>query len=83
MDKLNHKSVNEAMSSIIVNYFSLLSGQDPSKNLFENVISEVEKVLIFETLKYTNNNQLKAASILGINRNTLRKKLQKFKSNEF
>ena len=64
------------MTSIIKNYFDLHGNTQPSKKLYDDVICEVEKVLIVETLIYTNNNQLKASEILGINRNTLRKKIQ-------
>lgn len=64
------------MTSIIKNYFDLHDGAQPPGRLYENVISEVEKVLIIEALNFTDNNQLKASEILGINRNTLRKKLQ-------
>jgi DNA-binding protein Fis len=43
------------------------------------VLSEVEKSLIALVLKETGNNQLKAAKTLGINRNTLRAKIKKYK----
>ncbi|HMK42940.1 MAG TPA: sigma-54 dependent transcriptional regulator [Dissulfurispiraceae bacterium] len=47
-----------------------------SSNLYETVTSEVEKALFGIVLKETGGNQLKAAKILGINRNTLAKKLK-------
>jgi len=74
-------SINGAIGSVIENYFKMLDGVVPSSGLYDSVINEVEKVLIASTLKYTKNNQQKAASILGINRNTLRKKLQTFNFN--
>ncbi len=46
-------------------------------NLYEMVIPEVEKSLIMMVLKETKGNQIKAAKILGINRNTLRSKIKK------
>ncbi len=48
-------------------------------NLYNNVLSEVEKSLITIVLKETGNNQLKAAKTLGINRNTLRAKIKEYK----
>ncbi len=47
--------------------------------LFEKLISEVEKQLISKTLKYYSGNQIKSSKLLGINRNTLRSKIQKYK----
>jgi two-component system, NtrC family, nitrogen regulation response regulator GlnG len=47
-------------------------------NLYEIVIEQVEHPLIVQTLKITQGNQIKAAEILGINRNTIRKKIKLF-----
>ena len=46
-----------------------------SANLYELMIGLVEKPLLRAVLRETNGNQVRAAQILGINRNTLRKKL--------
>ncbi|MBI5076196.1 MAG: sigma-54-dependent Fis family transcriptional regulator [Nitrospirae bacterium] len=48
-------------------------------NLYDTVLSEVEKALISIVLKETNGNQLKTARLLGINRNTLRTKIKGYK----
>ncbi len=47
------------------------------KGLYYSVIEATEKPLIEGTLETTYGNQLKAAKILGINRNTLRSKIKK------
>jgi DNA-binding NtrC family response regulator len=48
-------------------------------NLYETVMPEVEKALILMVMKETKGNQIKAAKLLGINRNTLRDKIKKLK----
>jgi len=45
--------------------------------LYKSVLSEIEKPLIEYVLERTEGNQLKAAKILGINRNTMRAKIKK------
>jgi two-component system nitrogen regulation response regulator GlnG len=47
----------------------------PPKGLYDRVIEEVEAPLIRLTLAATRGNQIRAAEILGLNRNTLRKKI--------
>jgi two-component system nitrogen regulation response regulator GlnG len=47
----------------------------PIEDLYDEVISRVERPLIELVLERTGHNQLKAAEILGLNRNTLRKKI--------
>jgi two-component system nitrogen regulation response regulator GlnG len=48
-------------------------------DLYGTVVSEVEKALFSIVLKETKGNQVAAAKILGINRNTLNKKLKEYK----
>jgi len=48
-----------------------------SFNLYQMVIPEVERSLILMVMKETQGNQIKAAKLLGINRNTLRSKIKK------
>ena len=45
-------------------------------NLYEMVLHQMERPLIKIVLEKTRGNQVKAADVLGINRNTLRKKIQ-------
>jgi two-component system nitrogen regulation response regulator GlnG len=48
----------------------------PMHDIYDRVIAEVERPLIQLTLSATRGNQIKAAAMLGLNRNTLRKKLR-------
>jgi two-component system nitrogen regulation response regulator GlnG len=45
-------------------------------DIYDRVIAEVERPLIQLTLLATRGNQIKAAAMLGLNRNTLRKKIR-------
>jgi len=56
---------------------SVASPSESSKKWYKNVISAVEKPLLEDALFEAKGNQLKAARILGINRNTLRTKIKK------
>ncbi len=56
-------------------YFRDLNGQCPGTSLYETVLGEVEAPLIETVMRHVGYNQCQAAKILGINRNTLRKKL--------
>jgi len=57
-------------------YFSAHGGELPASGLYHRVLREIERPLIRLTLGATNGNQIKAASVLGLNRNTLRKKIR-------
>ncbi len=56
-------------------YFDAHDGKLPAAGLYSRVIREVERPLIELSLAATRNNQLRAAEMLGLNRNTLRKKI--------
>ena len=65
----------ECVTHAIQQYFQDLNGQQPH-NLHCFFINEVEKPFLKEVMQQVDGNQSKAADILGINRNTLRKKLK-------
>ena len=48
----------------------------PTRDIYDQVLAEVERPLIRMTLAATRGNQIKAAAMLGLNRNTLRKKIR-------
>ena len=56
-------------------YFDLHGGALPPPGLYQRVVREVEAPLIEIALDATGGNQAKCADLLGINRNTLRKKI--------
>lgn len=57
-------------------YFSAHGDSLPAAGLYDRVLREVERPLITLTLQATRGNQVKAADVLGLNRNTLRKKIR-------
>jgi two-component system nitrogen regulation response regulator GlnG len=57
-------------------YFRAHEGRLPAAGLYERVLHEIERPLISLSLEATRGNQMKAADLLGLNRNTLRKKLR-------
>lgn len=62
-------------------FFKALNGHAP-KDLYGMILEQVEPPLLRATLKYCDGNQSRAASILGLNRATLRKKLRQHKIKE-
>ena len=69
-------SLSESVETHIKRYFNALNGDVPPPGLYGRVLREVEEPLIVATLAITRGNQLRAADILGLNRNTLRKKIK-------
>jgi len=58
-------------------YFDSLNGHRPGR-LYDLVMREVELPLFQAVMDYAEGNQSRAATILGINRGTLRKKLREY-----
>lgn len=55
-------------------YFKDLDGEDPT-NIYDMVVANVERPLLEVVMHQARGNQTRAADLLGLNRNTLRKKL--------
>jgi two-component system, NtrC family, nitrogen regulation response regulator GlnG len=68
--------LSEAVEGHIRDYFTAHEGTLPPPGLYDRILKEVERPLIALTLGATRGNQLKAADLLGLNRNTLRKKIR-------
>ncbi len=70
------QSLSASVGEHLERYFNQHGDSLPPPGLYNRVIREVELPLIALTLSATRGNQIKAAELLGINRNTLRKKIQ-------
>ena len=70
------ESLSNSVDQHIRKYFEALDGAQPPPGLHARILREVEFPLIVATLELTRGNQVKAAEILGINRNTLRKRIR-------
>lgn len=69
-----HTLLCQSVSDALRQYLKDLNGEEPV-NLHSMVISEAEKPLLELVMEQARSNQSRAAKMLGINRNTLRKKL--------
>ena len=67
----------ECVTHAMQQYFRDLNGETP-QNLHKFFINEVEKPFLAVVMQHVEGNQTCAANMLGINRNTLRKKLKAF-----
>ena len=72
----NGEGLAAAVERHLSEYFDAHHGNLPASGLYERVIREVERPLIAQALSATEGNQLQAARMLGLNRNTLRKKIR-------
>jgi two-component system nitrogen regulation response regulator GlnG len=71
-------SLEDVVRLKLKDYFRQTRDVEPT-NLYDLIIERIERPLIELTLERTGGNQLKAAAILGINRNTLHKKITQLK----
>ena len=65
-----------AVDRHLVNYFNQFGDELPPPGLHQRILREVEAPLILAALNATRGNQIRAAELLGLNRNTLRKKIR-------
>ncbi|MEM9044486.1 MAG: nitrogen regulation protein NR(I) [Pseudomonadota bacterium] len=70
------RTLGSAVEHHVQRMFDRYGGDLPPPGLYDRFLREVELPLIAITLAATRGNQLKAADLLGINRNTLRKKIR-------
>lgn len=71
-------SVEQCVRQSVRRYLKAMGDHDPD-DLYRYVISEVEKPLLEEVLRWTNGNRSRSSAILGVSRNTLNKKIQRHK----
>ena len=71
---MTRKVIDDCIRASVEQYFKDLRGAEPA-GLHDLVITAVEKPLLDVVMRHAQGNQSKAAEWLGINRNTLRRKL--------
>jgi Fis family transcriptional regulator len=77
MNKSKPAPLCQCVEAALSRYFQELHGEAPV-DLYNLVLSEVERPLLAAVMEYAGSNQSRAARYLGINRNTLRKKLSQY-----
>ncbi len=71
---MSKETIQDCVRKSLEKYFHDLDGQTPH-HVYEMVMRTVEKPVLEIAMEHAGGNQSQAAEILGINRNTLRKKL--------
>ncbi len=69
-------NINDFIEDHVKKYFSKFPKDKIPHGFYNSILKEIEKPLIMQTLNVTDGNQIKASKILGLNRNTLRKKIK-------
>jgi len=72
--------LSSSVKSALERYFHDLNGERTT-GVYDMVLAEVERPLLEIVMRHVKSNQCRAAELLGINRNTLRKKLKRYKLN--
>ncbi|MBU6436409.1 MAG: Fis family transcriptional regulator [Betaproteobacteria bacterium] len=71
---MSKKHIEDCIRQSVDNYFRDLKGAEPH-DVYDLIVRAVERPLLETVMDYAAGNQSMAADWLGINRNTLRKKL--------
>jgi Fis family transcriptional regulator len=69
--------LSTSVRKALKNYFDQLKGEEP-REFYQMILSEVEVPLLEVVMKYTRKNQSRTATILGLSRGNLRKKLKAY-----
>lgn len=78
MSKERRGPVAMSVRQTLERYFNDLNGEKVT-GVYDMVLHEMERPLLEIVMRHTQGNQVRASLILGINRNTLRKKLKQHK----
>jgi two-component system nitrogen regulation response regulator GlnG len=68
--------LSRAVERHLTQYFMAQGDRLPPAGLYDRVLQEIERPLLSICLAATRGNQIRAAHLLGLNRNTLRKKIR-------
>ncbi len=71
-----HEEIGPALERFLSGYFDQYGEGLPPPGLYHRILREVEQPLLGAALAATGGNQIRAAELLGLNRNTLRKKIR-------
>lgn len=71
---MSKKHIDECIRQSLEGYFKDLRGTEPN-GIYDMLVGAMEKPMLEVVMRQANHNQSKAAEWLGLNRNTLRKKL--------
>lgn len=74
---IQSNSLSDSVHVSLTQFFQELDGHCPD-NLYDMVLQQVEEPLLRLVMAYVDGNQSRAAECLGLNRGTLRKKLQTY-----
>jgi two-component system nitrogen regulation response regulator GlnG len=72
----SEETLSQSVERHLTDYFQAHPHGLPASGLYDRILREVERPLLSLSLQATRGNQIKAAELLGLNRNTLRKKLR-------
>jgi two-component system, NtrC family, nitrogen regulation response regulator GlnG len=72
----SEEGLSAAVERHLASYFASFGDELPPPGLYHRVLREIEHPLLSVTLAATRGNQIRAADLLGVNRNTLRKKIR-------
>lgn len=74
----SNQSIEDCVRDSLQGYFRDLGGEEPH-SMYDMLVRAVERPLLEVVMSQADNNQSRAAEWLGLNRNTLRKKLVEHK----